>query len=110
MAMLSTSREIPKEALAVRGQLRVYKINDGQMETWLDQFDSLIPLMAKAGITVQGSWVEAEGNNFGWIRTFADDDLEAGEARFYGSAEWEAVKDKTRSYVGNVEVTVIDYR
>ena len=92
------------------GQLRIYTIKEGQMEAWLEQFDSLIPMQANAGITVQASWVDAETNNFGWIRTFDDDDLEATEARFYGSAEWEAVKDKTGGFVENGDVTVIDYR
>lgn len=92
------------------GQLRIYKINDGQMEAWLKHFDSLIPIMAKAQITVQGSRVGPEENSFGWIRTFDDDDLEAGEAGFYGSAEWEAVKKKTGSYVASGDITVIEFR
>ena len=92
------------------GQVRIHTIKEGQMDAWLEQFDGLIPISAKAGITVQASWVDAETNNFGWIRTFDDDDLEAGEARFYGSAEWEAVKEKTRAFVENVDVTVIEYR
>ena len=99
-----------KETLPVVGQLRIYTIKEGQMDAWLEQFGSLIPVMAEAQITVQASWVDAEKNNFGWIRTFDDDDLEAGEARFYGSAEWEAAKDKTRAFVSNVDVTVIEYR
>ncbi len=80
------------------------------MEGWLEQFDTLIPVMAKAQITVQASWVDEEKNDFGWIRTFDDDDLEAGEARFYGSEEWKAVMDKTRSYVASTDIKVIDYR
>ena len=94
----------------MRGQLRIYTINDGQMEAWLDQFDILIPMFAKAGITVQGSWVEVEENNFGWIRTFDNDDIDASRKRFSELAEWKAVKDTATSYVANLVVKEIDYR
>ena len=80
------------------------------MDAWLEQFDSLITIMAKERVTVQGSWVDAEKNECGWIRTFDDDDPEAGEGRFYGSAEWEAAKEKTRAFVSNADVTAIEYR
>ncbi|MDP6349386.1 MAG: hypothetical protein QGG58_06335 [Chloroflexota bacterium] len=31
-----------KEAVAMRGRLRIYIINEGQMDGWLEQFDSLV--------------------------------------------------------------------
>ncbi len=75
----------------MRGQLRISTINDGQMEPWLDQFNILIPMFAKVGITLQGSWVEVQENRFGWIRTFDDDDMEASRMnvdRFHREAAW----------------------
>ena len=94
----------------MRGQVRIYTINEGQMDGWLKQFDSLISAQADAGITVRASWVEVEKSQFGWIRTFADDDVEGGEAKFYGSAFWDEVVGKTRSFISNVEVTEIELR
>ena len=94
----------------MRGQVRIYTINEGQMDGWLEQFDSLVSAQAAAGITVRASWVEVEKSQFGWIRTFADDDVEGGEAKFYGSAFWDEVVEKTRSFISNVEVTEIELR
>ena len=94
----------------MRGQLRIYTINEGQMDGWLARFDTLISPMAAAGITVRSSWVEVEKSQFGWIRTFAGDDVEGGEAKFYGSDLWAAEKDEVRSFITNVDVTEIDYR
>ena len=94
----------------MRGQLRIYTINDGQMEPWLDQFNILIPMFAKVGITLQGSWVEVQENRFGWIRAFDDDDMEASRKRFSELPEWNAAKDTATSYIADLDVTDVDYR
>lgn len=108
--MLSADCRFLKEASPVRGHLRFYTIKAGQMEAWREQFETLIPIMAKAGITVRGTWTEEESDVFGWIRTYENNDLDGCEERFYGSEEWKAVMDKTRGHVDKTEITVIDYR
>jgi hypothetical protein len=109
-AILTNAINPAREAVTMRGQLRIYTINEGQMDGWLEQFDSLISAQAAAGITVRASWVEVEKSQFGWIRTFAADDVEDCEAKFYGSAFWDEVVEKTRSYISNVDVTEIELR
>jgi hypothetical protein len=92
------------------GQVRIYTINEGQMEGWLEQFDQLVPMFARAGITVRASWVELEENRFGWLRTFDDGDMEGSRKRFSELPEWQAVQGKATSFVASLDVTDVDYR
>ena len=87
-------------------QLRTYTVNRGMMDQWVKLFaEKLVPMQEKHGIKVDGMWVNADRNQFIWIRSFADAaDLEAKEAAFYGAAEWQAAVDHTRSHLAKVVV------
>ncbi|MCP5149996.1 MAG: NIPSNAP family protein [Ectothiorhodospiraceae bacterium] len=92
------------------GHLRVYTINKGMMDAWLELFRSqLVGHMAAAGITVHSTWVNAERTQFIWIRTYGESmaDLEAKEKAFYGSPWWQANVDHVRSHIAHRELTVI---
>ena len=50
--------------------LRIYTINKGQMDNWLDLFhNKLMPVLNEAGFTVPSSWVNDLGTQFIWIRS-----------------------------------------
>ena len=87
-------------------QLRVYTVNRGMMDQWVDYFnETIVPIMANVGMKVSGQWVNSDGNQFIWIRSFEDaDDLKAKEKAFYDSSEWQAVVDKARSHLARIEV------
>ena len=91
-------------------QLRIYTINKGMMDDWVSLFnETLMPLYSKVGIKVEGAWANEDKNQFIWIRSFADaKDLEAKEAAFYASAEWNANVDKIRSHLARVDVHVMN--
>ena len=52
--------------------LRTYTINKGQLDSWLELFPKLIPLMEEANIKVECSWVNEERTQFIWIRSYGD--------------------------------------
>lgn len=90
--------------------LRTYTINKGQMDSWLKLFDEkLVPLMAEAGIKVEGKWVNAEGTQFIWVRSYGDSeaDIESKEAAFYGSEWWKANVDHVRSHLAHRDIVLI---
>ena len=90
--------------------LRVYTINKGQMESWLDLFHGHIaPLLREHDITVEGAWVNDARTQFIWVRSYGetDGDLERKEQAFYGSDWWRANVDRVRSHLAHREITVI---
>ncbi len=90
--------------------LRVYTINKGQMESWLDLFHGHIaPLLREHDITVEGAWVNDARTQFIWVRSYGETeaDLERKEAAFYGSDWWQANVDRVRGHLAHREITVI---
>ena len=90
--------------------LRVYTINKGQMESWLDLFHGHIaPLLLEHDITVEGAWVNDAGTQFIWVRSYGETeaDLERKEKAFYGSDWWQANVDRVRGHLAHREITVI---
>ena len=63
-------------------QLRTYTINKGMMDDWLKVLrEDIVPLCRSMDTGVESAWVNDEGTQFTWIRTFEDaDDIERKEA------------------------------
>ena len=54
-------------------ELRIYTINKGAMEAFLDHFEKYgAPLHAAVGIKIESTWVNRAQNEFIWIRSFED--------------------------------------
>ena len=90
--------------------LRVYTINKGMMDNWLELFNTeLVGRMADAGIKVESTWTNADATQFIWIRSYGEsiDDIETKEKAFYGSPWWQENVDHVRSHLAHREVTVI---
>lgn len=87
-------------------QLRTYTVNRGMMDAWVELFnDRLVGIQRQYGIAVDGMWVNAEANQFIWIRSFPNaDEVAAREAAFYASPEWNAVMDHARSHLARIQV------
>ena len=90
-------------------QLRIYTLNKGQMEHWLEIFHSeLTPLLDEHGIRVESAWVDEKGEQFIWIRSFRGrDDLAAKEAAFYASEWWNVNRAKVRGMLARREVRTV---
>jgi hypothetical protein len=91
-------------------QLRIYTINRGMTDQWVKHFtENLVPLQESLGIKIGGMWVNEDKNQFIWTRSFADaEDLKAKEAAFYGSSEWAAIVDHTRSHIARTVVQAME--
>jgi len=90
--------------------LRTYTINKGMLDSWLDTFPKLIPVMTEAGIKVESSWVNEERTQFIWIRSYGDDvaNIATAEAKFYGSDYWLANVDHVRSHLSHRNIVQIE--
>ncbi len=91
-------------------QLRIYTINSGMMESWLKLFEEHIrPLHSKLGMPVERTWVNAEANEFVWIRSFRTAEEIAGkEEAYFASPERKALGDTPRDHITKMEVRVIE--
>ena len=88
-------------------QLRIYTINRGMMESWVKfHTETSVPLHEKLGISVEGSWVNEDNNQYIWIRTFDDaEDMKAKESAFIESPEWKGgAGDLARSHLARLDV------
>ena len=70
-------------------QIRIYTINRGQMDAFLQHFaEQTAPLHEKVGIPIVGMWVNRPQNEAIWIRTFADEqDRDARQKAFREAAD-----------------------
>ncbi len=91
-------------------QLRIYTINPGMMDSWLKLFEEHIrPVHGRLGMPVERSWVNAENNEFVWVRGFRDaEEIPAKEEAFFASPERQALGDTPQKHIAKLEVRVIE--
>lgn len=91
-------------------QLRIYTINRGMMDSWLEVFNQHIrPLHDRLGIPVVSSYVNADRTEFIWIRRFDSiAEIPAKEAEFFASPERKALGDIPPSHIAKMEVRVME--
>jgi hypothetical protein len=73
-------------------QLRIYEIEPGQIETWIDEWrEHVAPLRRRFGFRVLGPWVD--GATFVWLLGYeGEDGFAAADSRYYASAERRGVE------------------
>jgi hypothetical protein len=91
-------------------QLRIYTINRGMMDSWLNVFEEhILPIHQKLGIRVEGTWVNADRTEFIWVRSFASsDEIPVKEAEYLTSPERKALGNVPTSHIAKMEVKVIE--
>ncbi len=91
-------------------QLRIYTINRGMMDAWLQLFNEHIrPLHDRLGMPVQNTWVNADRTEFIWVRCFnSAEEIPAKEAEYFASPERTALGDRPTSHIAKIEVKVIE--
>ena len=91
-------------------QLRIYTILPGMMDSWIDLFNQQIrPWHDELGIPVVNAWVNAEDNEFIWVRRFNSREEIAGkEAEYFASPEWVALGGLATIYIAKAEVRMIE--
>ena len=92
------------------GQLRIYTINAGMMDSWLKSFEEeIVPRVREAGIGIHTAWVNEGRTQFIWIRTFdSAEDIEHKEAALYGSEWWAQNVDRLRAHQAHREIVTIE--
>ena len=91
-------------------QLRIYTINPGMMDSWLKIFEETIrPVHSKLGIPVERTWVNAEANEFVWVRSFKNaEEIKGKEEAYFASDERKALGDIPQQHIAKMEVRVIE--
>ncbi len=92
-------------------QLRIYTVNRGMMESFIKfHTETSVPLQAKHGIKVEGSWVNEDNNQYIWIRNFGDaEDMEAKNNAFRESPEWRGgARDLAVSHLARADVHTME--
>ena len=87
-------------------ELRIYTISRGMVEPWVKfHIETLVPLLEKLGIKVEGAWVNEDNNQYIWIRTFDDaEDREAKLAAWLESPEWKSARDLVFTHLARLDV------
>ena len=88
------------------GQERSYTNNKGRMDSWVKLFETGIkPAQEAMGIPVVATWVNADRNQFIWVRRFADGDyIPAKETEFRESAGFKALGSQPGDHIAKMDV------
>jgi len=80
----------------MRRQLRMYRVKDGELDAWIDEWrTNVLPLRRAAGFEVVGPWVDREEQLFVWV--VGHDAFESADEEYYASPERAALDpDPTR--------------
>jgi hypothetical protein len=87
-------------------QVRIYTINRGMLDSWINVFnDKIVPTSATFGVHVVGAWANRTQNEFFWVRTFEDEET---LKRYEGSPERAAYTGETGSHIAKIEVRNVE--
>ena len=91
-------------------QLRIYTINRGMMESWIKLFhEHLKPNHEKYGIPIEATWVNVDGTEFIWMRSFDSvEQIEAKGKQYYSSPERLALGDQPQIHIAKTEVRIVE--
>ena len=91
-------------------QLRIYTINPGMMDSWLKLFEeSIRPAHSKLGMPVERTWVNAEANEFIWVRRFKNaEEIPGKQETYFASPERKALGDTPQKHIAKMEVRMIE--
>ena len=88
-------------------QLRIYTVNRGKMDAWVEWFNSKAgPVAAQVSHQVLDPWINEARTEFIWIRTY--ESAEAAKAKdeaFSSLPAWQAIAGEAAEFVAKIEVT-----
>ena len=90
-------------------QLRIYTINPGMMDSWTKLFkEKIAPIHKKHGMPVERAWINEEGSEFVWVRTFANKaEMEEKSAGWQELPERKALGAEPSRHIAKMDVRVI---
>jgi hypothetical protein len=83
-------------------QLRMYGVEEGQMETFLEIFPEVVAARRAVGFEVVGAWKIPEENRFVWI-VGAEDGIEATSERYYASEQRRAIEPEPAKLLETID-------
>ena len=91
-------------------QLRIYTVNRDMMDQWVKLFsESIVPVQESLGMKIDAMWVNEDKNQFIWIRSYsAAEDVEAADATWVASTNWQALRENARSHIARLEVITMN--
>src|SRR5262245_65797100 len=94
--------------VAGKVQLRMYTINKGQMEAFLQAWrNGVCPVRQKFGFRVEGGWVVENENRFYWFISYDGDDWDAAEAAYFNSDERKNMNPSPSQFVAHMELRFV---
>jgi len=87
-------------------EVRIYTINRGMMDSWVDTFnEKIVPTSASYGVSVLSAWVNRQQNEFIWIRQYQTEEaLKVYET----STERATYSGQTSSHIAKIEVRTVE--
>ena len=84
----------------------MYTISSGMVDPWVKfHTETLVPLLRKQGIGVEGSWVNEDRNQYIWIRTFGDAADRAVKMEAWNKEPgWRAARDLVFTHLARLDV------
>ncbi len=83
-------------------QLRIYRVKEGHMETFLDIFPAVVEARRAVGFEVVGAWMIPEDDQFIWI-VGARDGIEATSERYYASEQRRAIEPEPAKLLETID-------
>jgi hypothetical protein len=104
-AIGNTSFSNNKKTMAKKTQIRIFTINKGKMDMFLDAWQKgVYPLRIKNGFKIEGAWVVQEKNKFIWILSYdGPEGFEAKDSAYYASQARTTLKPDPAEYIADVE-------
>ena len=103
--IVDTSFSNEKKISAKETQIRIFTINKGKMDVFLDGWQKgVYPLRIKNGFKIEGAWVVKEKNKFIWILSYdGPEGFEAKDSAYYASQGRTTLKPDPAEYIADVE-------
>jgi hypothetical protein len=86
-------------------QVRMYVVKDGMLDAFVDAFrERLVPLRAKFGFTVLGTWTVPEESRFIWVAGYdGPGTIQEATDRYYASPDRLAIQPDPASMLAEVK-------
>jgi hypothetical protein len=103
--VVNTSFSNKKKTAAKKTQIRIFTINKGKMDVFLDAWQKgVYPLRIKSGFKIEGAWVVQEKNKFIWILSYdGPEGFESKDSAYYASQGRTTLKPDPADYIADAE-------
>jgi hypothetical protein len=84
---MGTGRDFHFQEQTVICQIRIYTINKGSLDEWMEEFhEKTMPIHASLGIPIVATWVNRPQNEFIWVRTFENEEQRDSQQKAFRDA------------------------